>query len=224
MDAARYNNWDAQPPFVRMRVNTCLMREIFTTYYEENCYSAENLKKILYIYVKNYLRFNDEITDLQQYVNKPENKGEHFAGVVKKSLDFVRNASMETFFAQIQEIVVPSNLLVRNGKAPVGMKQKRNFIQVRFRYDLHKMKSFAFAMLTVSYATIVLNFHNYYGLEYQYHLETFFSSGDKEFFSKTYDIAYMSTHANEMIQQRTKNEEDEAKLIENRSIFENAMW
>ena len=78
-------------------------------------------------------------------------------------------------------------------------------------------------MLTVSYATWVLNFHNYYGLEYQYHLETFFNSKDKEFFGKTYDIAYMSNHASEMIQQRTKNEEDEARLIENQSIFEKFM-
>ena len=224
MDAARFNNWDAQPPFVRMRINTCLMRELFTTFYEENCYSAENLKKILYIYVKNYLRFNDEISELQQHVNKIENNSDHFSGLVKKSLDFVKNASMETFFSQILEIKMPAQLLVRNAKAPVGMKQKRNYVQIRFRYDLHKMKSFAFAMPTISYATLVFNLHNYYGLEYQYHLETFFSSEDKEFFSKTYDIAYMSDYAREKIHERANNEENEARLIENRIIFEKAMW
>ena len=53
-------------PYVRIRINTFLMREIFTTFYEENCYAKENLKKILYIYYKKYLRFNPEIEELHK--------------------------------------------------------------------------------------------------------------------------------------------------------------
>ena len=211
---------EEQQPYVQMRVNTCLMREIFTTFYEENCYSSGNLKKMLYIYMKNYLRFNDEISEVQQYASKPENKNNNFAGNLRKALDFIRNASMETFFTQILDIKMPARLLVRNAKMPIGMKQKRNFISIKFRYDLHKAKSFAYVLLLTSYATMFLNVHNFYGLEYQYHLETFFISNDTDFFNKTYDIAYISDYACETIQERCKNEENEAKLIEDRKIFE----
>ena len=73
----------------------------------------------VYIYMKNYLRFNDEVSEVQQYVSKPEHKNSNFAGNVRKTLDFIRNASMETFFTQILDIKMPARLLVKSAKMPI---------------------------------------------------------------------------------------------------------
>ena len=197
------------------------MREIFTTFYEENCYAKENLKKILYIYYKKYLRFNPEIEELHKKINDPDSgTNPQYLGMVRRALEYVKNASMETFFSQIVDIEMPTNLLVKNGKAPIGMKQKRKYIYVKFRYDLHKMKSCAYGMMTITHATFLLKIHNYYEQEHQYHVETFFCDKDSLFFKQTYGIEYNIQHAKDAVRGRSKRENQDEKLRENHRIFE----
>ena len=209
-------------PYVRIRVNTNLMREVFTTFYEENCYAVENLRKILYVYVKKYLRHNNEIEELQKAANKAENSNDFYFLTLYRTLEFVKNASMQNFFSQIADIKIPANFLVKNGKIPIGMKEKRSFISVRFRYDLHKMKSFAYGLMFISRAAVELEVHNFYEHEHEYHMEIFYDSGDEEFFRKTYDMTSINRKAKEAFIERKKCEDIEERMIKSTDIFRDA--